>query len=196
MFITNDIIEIAKLGPLNNLAVAKNNNALIKFVYLGVSELFRRFNLSIKVETIQTTPELALYELKNKDVSLMIGLYNSYQQEMRQTDTLGGIHDYKLINYRSFLLAHPKNDLLFALYKGTPAPITSLEDEIDLPDAMMDALITYVSYMGHSTINKDNINESSAYLKRFDSACMELENQGYKIPLISESINLRLKGFV
>ena len=196
MFIVNDIVEIAKLGPLNNLAVAKNNNALIKFVYLGVSELYRRFNLAIKVETIQTTPELALYELRSKDVSLLLSLYNSFQQELKQTDTLGGAHDYKLINYRSFLLSRPRNDLLFALYKATPALVTSLEDEIDLPDAMMDALITYVSYMGHSTINKDNINESSAYLKRFDSACMELENQGYKIPLISESLNLRLKGFV
>ena len=61
---------------------------------------------------------------------------------------------------------------------------------------MMDALLTYVAYVGHSTINRDNINEASAYSQRFDLACRELEMQGYKVPLNSETLALQSKGFV
>ena len=196
MLLVKDVMELAKVGALTNLTVAKNDAALIKFIYLGVCELYRRFNLSIKIEAINTNPDLALYELRSKDVSLLLNVYNSNAQELRQTDVLGKDYDYKIINYRSFMVNKPKNDLLFAVYKASPEMLKSPEDEINLPDAMFDALLTYVAYMGHSTINKDNINESSAYLKRFDDACQELEMQGYKIPFSIESIDLRHKGFV
>lgn len=196
MLLVNDVMEIAKVSSLSSLPIGKNDNAIIKFIYLGTSELYRRFNLSIKVEVIDTNPDKALYELRNKDVSLLLSIYNSYGQELNQTDVLGGKSDYKLINYRSFLLTRPQNDLLFAVYKASPPMLISKDDEVDLPDAMIDALLTYVAYMGHSTINKDNLNESSAYLKRFDDACNELDMQGYRISLNTESISLHLKGFV
>ena len=45
-------------------------------------------------------------------------------------------------------------------------------------------------------IIKDNINEASAYLQRFDIACRELEMQGYRIALSTESLALQAKGFI
>ena len=86
--------------------------------------------------------------------------------------------------------------MLFAVYKASPVVFKDGKDVIDLPDSMMDALLTYVAYIGHSTINKDNINEASAYSQRFDLVCRELEMQGYKVPLNSETLALQSKGFV
>ena len=85
---------------------------------------------------------------------------------------------------------------MFAIYKASPIVFKDSDDIIDLPDAMMDALLTYVAYVGHSTINKDNINEASAYSQRFDIACRELEMQGYRINLSTESLSLQVKGYV
>lgn len=191
-----DVIEIIKVSSLNNLAVARNDAALMKFIYLGVSELYRRFNLSIKTETVVTNPNLTLYELKSKNVSLLLDVYNTNGKKLQQTDVINGHCDYKILNYKSFLLTKPKNDLLFAVYKASPETITDTDTELELPDAMIDALLTYVGYLGHSTINKDNINESSAYSKRFDTACSELEAQGYRIDINSEYSSLVSKGFV
>jgi len=196
MLIVNDVMEIARLSSLSNLAIAKNDNAVMKFIYLGISELFRRFNLSIKVESVITNPDLALYELRSPDISLLLCVYNSQAQELQQSDVLGGDFDYKMINYKSFMLKYPKHDLVFAVYKASAPPITSPNDEIPLPDAMVDALLTYVAYMGHSTINKDNVNEASAYSIRFEKACESLENQGYKIPINAESVALQVRGYV
>lgn len=192
----SDVMEMAKASMLTNLVVSKNDVALMGYINLGVSELYRRFNLRIEVETILTNPDLALYELRSKNVDLLLSVYNGKGEELKQTDILGGFYDYKVMNYRSFLMRSPKNDALFAVYKASPERLTSPDDYIDLPDSMFDALLSYVGYMGHSTINKDNINEASAYAKRFDSSCQDLENQGYRVSLTTESISLRVKGYV
>ena len=73
--LVQDIVELAKI-KLQNLTVSKNDSALIKFTFLGVSELFRRFNLSIKAETILVNENLAMYELRNSDVSMLLGMYD------------------------------------------------------------------------------------------------------------------------
>jgi len=191
----SDVMEMARASSLFNLPVAKNDTALVKFIQLGLGELYRRFSLSVKVETIVTNPDLALYELRNPDVSLLLSVYNSNNQEMRETDVLGGNFDFKRVNFRSFILRHPKNDLVFAVYKAT-APEITVDCDLDIPDAMIDALLEYVSYRGHSTINRDNINESSAYQRRFDESCRELEMQGYKIAINTQSVVLQARGFV
>ena len=194
--LVEDILDIAKVGPLNNLLVAQHDNIIIKFIDLGISELYRRFNMSIKVETILTNPLLALYELRNPDVSLFLSLHDSSHKELRQSDVLGSNQvDYKVINFRSFLLNTPKDELLYAVYKASPSKVVDIKDVIDLPDSMIDALLMYVAYMGHSTINKDNTNEASTYNKRFEYACANLDNQGYRIPLNTESISIALKGY-
>ena len=190
-------MDMAKISSLNNLAIAKNDDALIKFIYLGVSELYRRFNLSIKSETVLINENLNLYELRNSDVSLLLSVYDKLGRELKQTDVFNSNdYDYKLLNFRSFLLKKPFNGILFAVYKASPIVFKDSDDIIDLPDAMIDALLTYVAYVGHSTINRDNINEASAYSQRFDLACRELEMQGYKIPLHTETLALQTKGFV
>ena len=196
MFVS-DITEIAKVTFLNNLAISRNDTALIKFIYLGVSELYRRFNLSVKSETIITSDNLTVYELKNEDVNMLLSVYDRTGRELQQTDITDSLmFEYKLLNYKSFLLRHPSNGLLYAVYKASPKPLSDLTDRIELPDAMMDALLTYVAYVGHSTINKDNINEASAYSQRFDIACKELEMQGYRINLSTESLALQAKGYI
>ena len=196
MFVS-DITEIAKVTFLNNLAISRNDTALMKFIYLGVSELYRRFNLSVKSETIITSDNLTVYELKNEDVNMLLSVYDRTGRELQQTDITDSLmFEYKLLNYKSFLLRHPSNGLLYAVYKASPKPLSDLTDRIELPDAMMDALLTYVAYVGHSTINKDNINEASAYSQRFDIACKELEMQGYRINLSTESLALQAKGYI
>ena len=197
MLQVKEIMELAKITFLNNIAIQNNDEALIRLVHLGVSELYRRFNLSIKSETVITSSNLSLYEIKNPNVSLLLGVYDTNGRELVQTDVSNSLlFEYKLVNYRSFLLRTPFDGRLYAIFKASPNKFTSPEDIIDLPDAMTDALLTYVAYLGHSSINRDNINEASAYLQRFNVSCKELEMQGYKIALDTETINLITKGFV
>lgn len=201
--LVQDVLDIAKIR-LSNLAITKKDDVLIKAIYLGMSELFRRFNLSIKSETIRVNPDLALYELRNNDVSLLLSVYNRSGIELKQTDVIDSREwDYKIVNYRSFLLSKPQEGLLYAVYKASPIKIADYQDEIDLPDAMIDALILYVAYIAHGTISsfssvngKGGVAETDAFYQKFLAACNELEMQGFKIPLNTETLSVRVKGYV
>lgn len=191
-----DVMDLAKVN-LNNIAMAKNDNVLIKYIYLGVSELYRRFNLSIKQETVPIVSDMNLYELRNSDVSLILDLFDGHGRRLVQTDVYNSNeYDYKFINYRSFLLRRPYEGILCAIYKANPVIFKDVEDEIDIPDSMMNALLMYVTHMGHSTVNRDNVNEGQIYYQRFESACSELEMQGYKISYSDGLKAIQSKGYV
>ena len=200
--LVQDILDLAKI-KLGNLAISKNNNALIKMIYLGESELFRRFNLSIKSETIRISSNLSLYELRNNDVALLLSVYDREGVELKQSDVIDSrVWDYKIINYKSFILNKPSDGLLYAVYKASPTVLADPNDEIDLPDAMIDALLLYVAYMAHSTITSFDaskrgcMTESDLLYQKFLAACNELDMQGYKIPLNTETLSIRAKGYV
>lgn len=194
--IVRDIIRLVKL-KLGNLALTRDEESILVLINLGVSELYRRFNLAIKSETIPTNSNLSLYELRNEDVLLLLGVYNHLGKELRQLDTIGdNEYDYKIVNYRSFILRKPVDGYVYALYKGSPIPLKDENDMVDLPVAMIDALLAYISHIGHSTINKDNMNEASMWYQRFETACQLLDMQGYKIPLHIETLPIQAKGFV
>lgn len=196
MILMQDIIDISKY-KLSNVAISRNETALIKFTYLGLCEIYRRFNLSVKMETVLINTNLALYELRNPDVSLLLCLYDQTGKELKQTDvTYAADFDFKMINYRSFILKTPFNGILYALYKASPPELKDSKDIIDLPDAMVEALLAYITYSCHSTLNTDNGNEQTLDYQKFNVICNELENQGFKIDLNTESLALQRKGFV
>ena len=69
-------------------------------------------------------------------------------------------------------------------------------DEVDLPESMVNALLTYVAYMANNTINRDNMQESANHYQIFKEQCLDLEMQGYKIPLNTEKVAVQARGFV
>lgn len=190
-----EVLDLAKIR-LVNVPVSKTNASLIALINLGVSVLYDQFNLSIKSETITTSPDLSLYELRNNDVLLLLSLYDHTGRELRQSDVIGGVaFDYKLVNYRSFLLKNPIAGHVYAMYKADSIKIRDENDVIDLPNSMTDALLNYVAYMSHSSINKEGVNEADTWHRKFNAACVELDMKGYRVPLNTESLSVQDRGF-
>ena len=191
-----DVIELARIRAKHSVIYEKTE-ALIHFINMGIGELYNRFNLSVKSETIITNSDLALYELRSQDVQLILSVYDAKGRELEQSDVLNSLHyDYKIINYKTIMLRKPINGCIYVIYKASPIVLKDLEDEILLPDAMINALLLYIAYLANDTINRDNKNESSILLVAFNEACKNLENQGYQIPINSETKSVQSKGYV
>ena len=194
--IVQDIIYLIQIRS-QHLAIAKNNDALIHFINLGMEELYRRFNLSIKSETVLTVSDRALYELSNEDVQRLLSLNHRTGIEMMQSDVLDSMnYDYKIVNYRSFILRKPFDGYVYAIYKASPVMLRDINDKIKLPGTMIPALLTYVMYMSHDVINRDNKTESNNFYKMFELQCRELDLQGFTVPLNTESIAVQARGYV
>lgn len=194
--IVQDIISLIQIRT-QHISITEDVHTMITFINMAISELYRRFNLSIKSETITTNSDLALYELRNEDVQILLALFEKNGRELVQSDVLGSsCYDYKMVNYKSFLLRTPKDGYLYAVYKASPIPLKDIEDKVLLPDCMMTAMLTYISYLTNDTINRDNKNEAAMFMQLFDKQCQELENQGYKVALNTETLAVQAKGFV
>jgi hypothetical protein len=194
--IVQDIISLIQIRS-QHLAIAKNNDAIIHFINLGMEELYRRFNLSIKSETVLTVSDRALYELSNEDVQMLLSLNHRTGIEMKQSDVLDSMnYDYKIVNYRSFILRKPFDGYVYAIYKASPVMLRDINDKIKLPGTMIPALLTYVMYMSHDVINRDNKTESNNFYKMFELQCRELDLQGFTVPLNTESTAVQARGYV
>ena len=194
--IVQDIISLIQIRS-QHLAIAKNDNALIHFINLGMEELYRRFNLSIKSETVSVNRDRALYELSNEDVQMLLALYHNTGIEMKQSDVLDSMnYDYKIVNYRSFILRKPFEGYVYAVYKASPVMLRDVSDKVKLPGAMLHALLSYILYMSHDVINRDNKMESSVFYRVYERQCQELVAQGFTVPLNTESVAIQAKGYV
>lgn len=191
-----ELLELVKIR-LQNLIVSEKDNALITFVNMGLGDLYRKFNLLLRSETIDVNRDLALYELRNGDVQMLLAVYDKLGRELRQSDVLDSMdYDYKIVNYRSFLLRKPFDGYLFSVYKASPIPLKDVNDTIILPESMLPALLTYVDYMANNTINRDNQQATVQTYQAYTAQCQELEMQGFKIPLNTEKVAVQAKGFV
>lgn len=200
--LVQDVLDLVKI-KISNLNIAKKDDSLIKMMYLGAVDLYSRFNLGIKSETLRINTDLTLYELRNPDVSLIINVYDREGKELRQSDTINGnIWDYKIINYRSFILKKPFDGLLYAVYKCSPPRFSKWTDNIDLPDAMINALVLFVAYLANNPIADSPLNNNnsrvivSTLYEEYLRACEMLEMQGYKVPMLAETYDVQRKGFV
>lgn len=194
--LVKDVIRLAKY-KLKNVAASKDNEALILSINLGISDLYNRFNLLIKSETLVCSSDLAVYTLRNEDVNMLLSVYDNNGIELKQSDVIDSMrYDYKLVNYKSFILRKPYTGYLYAVYKASPVLLMDENDRIDLPDAMLEALLAYVSYTVNDTINRDQKGATSYMYQVYDAICKRLDNEGYKIPLNTETTAIAFKGFV
>lgn len=193
-----DVITLIKNSFLKNLSFKTDDN-IISYIYLGCVELNRRFNLNIRSEVVHVYPDLAIYELRDSDVDLIVSVYDKNNCKLIESDVINSKNDkFKLINYRSFIYNTDKEEDLICIYKYSPKMITDINDTIQIPDTMLSALLSYIAYLGYSTIGSDvnSQRESDRLYKIYEQACTNLELQGYRINIFNESLYGQVKGFV
>lgn len=189
---------------LRNIAASKETEMIDQFINMGIADLYNRFNLSVKSEHVQTTNLVSVYTLSNTDVLLLLMLYNSQYRLMRSSELMfSDWWEWKQLNYNSFTLNKPKNDdYVIAIYKGTSESVINDDDVIPLPDSFLDALLLYVNWHINATVSSNmatngrgGMPEADYMYKQYENACNELELQGYKVNINTETIAIQAKGF-
>lgn len=192
-----EVVNMAVAGELKNLAVKNNTEAIISFINLGVIELYKRCNISTKVEVVRTSPVASVYTLRNKDVNQILSVYDTNNKELRSRLVLDdNEYDIAIVNYRTFILTKPLEEELLVVYSAAPPIITSLEDEIDIPYAMLEALLHYVGYRAHGSVDGSINAENTTHYTRFEKSCAMLVDYGYVTPPLTVSYSVEQKGFV
>ena len=195
--LVSDIINIAKYGELQQLAVKDDNTAIITYINMGVLELYKRFNIGTKVEIVRTNPLISVYNLVNADIMKVINVYDADGKELVQPSVVD-IEDYDLkqIGQSTYLFKEPKNEDIAFVYTSAPEWLTSTTDNVEIPMSMLEALLHYIGYRGHGSLDGLINTENNTHYMRFDKSCRQLTDTGYGEVTDMSKSTTQSKGFV
>jgi len=192
------VIEQARSGELRSMSVKdKTDKVIIHYVNLALIELYKRFNLKTKVEVVETSVSTPVYTLRSSDVNQVVSVYDSLNRELSDKRTVeDDQYDYTQINYNTFMLQKPVDGELLFVYKAAPTLVTSVSDELELPYAMLEALLHYVGYRAHGAVDGNIQAENNTHYMRFGNSCSLLVAEGYAVDTAVVNVGVEKKGFI
>lgn len=219
-----DVFDLLSAGELSQVNLgtdtqgeitASNALRVASNVQLGLSQLFKRFNLRelrvevplefgqtrytiedpdlIKIEKVTTLEgfELPLNNLNN--------MYSCMTPALRVLDVPQFIVDQsndlpeELLTEKLIVIGrgnHPK--LSASAVAANPASV-----ELLLPDTHLTALLYFVAGRVHTPTGMDgNFNPGNNYFAKYEDECRRLEHEGLQAPVVAEEPRLRRSGFV
>jgi hypothetical protein len=214
----NEVIALARVGELSKLSIAikDDNTVLFGFINLGLVELYKRFPLKNDEAIVTLRDGKTIYKLDgtDPDVSMgepfmyLLGAYEDGTDNDFSASALSlpineedNIYSVNSISYNSIQIPLVTTGAYISLiYVAKPTKVTTLtlDEELDLPDQMIEALLHYIGYRAHGAMDANIQTESNTHYMRFEASCNKLKELGVGIAPDDVSMNSRIsmKGFV
>lgn len=180
------VIDLAKASELNGLGKASTDEVVVGYINLAMIELYKRFGLRNKEWIIELVDGVDIYTMP-ADFMWAVAAYG--EVDIRSTETVNQLpineEDNPLsVNTVSWnKLQVPvavSGAYISVIYVASPDVYTvnGLEEVLDLPPQMLEALLAYVGYKGNSTIDSGVQTEDNAWYIRFEASCNKIREYG------------------
>ena len=205
------VIDLAKAGELKTLAIKDNVTAVVGFINLGLIELYKRFPIETK--------EYIIEAIANEDKYVMpsdyMWLYAAYKYKITQTDPLKASaldieylpincsdceQSVNTIGYNKVQIGNIEVGSIYSLeYVASPTLVTenTLNEDLPLPDQMIEALLNYIGYRGHGSVDGKINSESNTHYQRFELSVNRIKKEGmFSAESVDMPTRISDKGFV
>lgn len=201
----SEIITIAKHSELNTLAVKDNVPAIVSFVNLGLLELYSQFNLYTEEFLIDLVDGVTIYDLP-ENFMYITGAFEAPPEGSCENSRPLPINEesnpfsVNTINYKQVQIPlSTAGAYIGIMYTPKPQTFTAadLDEEIPLPDHLVQPLLNFIAYKGHGAIRVEGQGDSDVYFTRFRRSCEEKKTQGTAIASDDLSMDSRIysRGF-
>lgn len=207
--IIKDVVNLAKHSELAGVAVKNDIDAIVAFINMGMLELYTRFAIKVEEHLITLDGINTNYEMPN-DFMYATHAYGEGGTHSSEKVISLAINDDNdplgifFIDWNTVQIPYPtEGSFISIIYVRKPTPITVVQaedgtTELDLPDTLVDALLSYVGYRGTLGVKSDKQHGTSAHWSRFERNCKKAEEYGVAVPIDSMNMSKRLsdRGFV
>jgi hypothetical protein len=186
--LVSDVINDAKYGELQQLAVKSDDNAILSYINLGMLELYKRFGLRTEDAIITLSAHNTIYtldgELSNVDMPsdgdllYIVGIYDEYGDivELNNEDDPNSV---LTISYDTLQVPNPSDGTyLSVIYVAAPTRLTAPTDKVRLPASLYEALLHYIGYRGHGSVDGNVSTENNTHYMRFEKSCLTAREYG------------------
>jgi len=181
-------------------------DAVVGFINLGLIELYKRFPISTKEYIITIVNGVATYTMPD-DFMWIVDAYG----ELRTSSNLTEVNrlpineednEFSVNTVGWNMVQIPTatgGEHISLIYVAQPVKVTAatLNDQLPLPEQMMEALLNYIGYRGHGSVDGKINTESNTHYQRFEASVARVQLEGMFTPESLSMVNrIRDKGFV
>ena len=208
-------IDLAASTKLKNIAVAKDTAAVLGYLNLGITELYKRFPLRVDEAIVTLKDNKTEYKVDGTDAdvsmpadSQFMWLVSAYQE----------VEDTETTEFDTVLMPVNEEDNPLSLqtvawntvqiplsitgayvsliYVAAPIYYTmgDLTEQLPLPPQMIEPLLEYIAYQAKSSIG--TIQDTALAYQEFEASCSRVEMRGMITSDDLEMLGRNLKGFV
>jgi len=204
--IIRDVVNLAKYSELSGLSIKDDTEAIVAFINLGMIEIYTRFPVKVDEHLITLTSD-TYYEMP-ENFMYATSAYREAPINLEQTVVVPINDDdaeYSIYfnDWNTIQVPQPyPGEYLSIIYatKPTSVDVAQANDGstiLDLPDTLIDCLLSYIGYRGYLGVRTDGQSENNAQWLRFERNCKKALENGVAFPVESLSMSDRVatRGF-
>lgn len=201
-----EVINLAKNGELKQLAIKNDVEAVIGFVNLGLVELYKRFPIETKEHIIEIVDGVSEYTMPDDFMWIMAAYGEVPSNANQNVINRLPINDEEAplsINTTGWnkvqIPTAVGGEYISLIYVATPVKVTTatLNEELPIPEQFIEALLNYIGYRGHGSVDGKINTESNTHYQRFEMSVARIIKDGmFTEESLSMDGRITEKGFV
>jgi len=214
--------ELSQLGVVKKLektaTKADGEKQILSYINLGLIEIYKRFSMRTEETVITMVEGQSLYtiDIANiyHDPDNLDGYLNALPGELNavlgaydeegEAYPLNDETDDLSVNTPSYNVIQVPNPVagegVFIIYNSAPDRLIWQEDlslvTLPIAPALLEALLHYIGYRGHGSVDGSIQAENNTHYMRFDASCKRVEALGLNTLDAILGNNVQEKGFV
>lgn len=219
------VVRMARSGELQNLGLQEDESVVADYINLGLIELYKRFPIKTEEVVITIGESGDNYEMINDSTYRMpdnfmylVAAYGEIDDgsdqlvdvlPINEEDNMYSINTISwdtvqiptaTIGARISLIYIASPDLISyddSTGNWTIGSTTAADVKVPLPPQMIEALLHYVGYRGHASVNGEINSENSTHYTRFEASCARIEQLGlFTQDDMSTDVRYGIRGMV
>jgi len=206
--IIQDVIEYARAGELSQLAIKEDTEEnvadILTYINLGLIELYKRFKLRYEEAIITMSIDKTIYTLDgtdsnveiSSDVSKIVEVYDENGVSL----PINSENDPLSVNtpsWNTIQVPYPSHgDKLSVVFIAPPVKVISEDDVLAIPDTLLEALLHYIGYRAHGSVDGAINAENNTHYMRFEASCTRAIKDGLVTSDDLTGMSVEEKGFM
>jgi hypothetical protein len=180
-----DILDDAKYGELQQLSVKDNDKLIISYINLALLELYKRFHLRTDEQLVTLSAAQTIYTLDPAPITIL-GVYDEKGNEYSINDENDALSVFT-VSYNKLQIPNPVDGaVVYVIYEAEPDVLTyagtgnvadtsTRNQPVPIPASLREALLHYIGYRGHGSVNGAINAENNTHYMRFEASCAKAD---------------------